>query len=121
MKFIFDCENEVCLPAAYELVEGLSEFLSKIRKVDVPEGTVENDKKAALMGIVKNCMVKYPGETSAVLGKLWILEEGEEAPNVFVTVSALFSNQVAIDFFTSVLHSLLAISRQVSQVLSSKK
>jgi hypothetical protein len=120
MRFIFDCENEVCLPAAYELVEGLSDFLSKVRKVDVPEDDLKKDKKAALMGIVKNCMVKYPGETSAVLGKLWILDEGESAPNVFVTVSALFSNQVAIDFFTSVVPSLLAILKEVSPTLSSK-
>ena len=33
MRFIFDCEDEVCLPAAYRLVEEIKPFIEKMKTV----------------------------------------------------------------------------------------
>ena len=64
--------------------------------------------------MLKSAMVLHPGDTGKLLAKLWILDEGEKAPNAFKTMSALFSNEVAVDFFTSVMPSLLILSKQAS-------
>ena len=62
-------------------------------------------------------MVKYPADTGKMFARLWILDDGEKAPNTFKTMATLFSNEVAIDFFTSVLPSLLQLSKEVSPLL----
>jgi hypothetical protein len=119
MRFIFDCEDEVCLPKAYELVDDFKPFLDKVKDIEFDEGE-ERDTKSVFSKVVKNIMVKYPKETGELMSKLWILEEGEKAPNAFKTMSALFTNEVAVDFFTSVLPSLLQISKGISPMLISK-
>lgn len=117
MRFLFDCEDEICLPAAYKLVDDLKPFLDKVKTMEFEEGTEKHDRKTVLKKIAENVMVKYPKETGELLARLWILEEGEKAPNTFKTMAVLFKNEVAIDFFTSVLPSLLQISREVSPLL----
>jgi hypothetical protein len=119
-KFIFDCEDEICLPAAYRLVDSVKPFIDKMKAVDVDENEI-NDKKAVLRKIVENMMVKYPADTGKMLSRLWVLEDDEKSPNAFKTMAALFTNEVAVDFFTSVLPSLLQISKEVSPLLTSKK
>lgn len=122
MRFIFDCEDEICLPAAYALVDDLKDYLEKIKKVDLPDNELKGkDKRATFAAILRNMMVKYPKETGEMFSKLWILEDGEKAPNSFKTMSTLFTNEVAVDFFTSVLPSLLQISSTISPILMSKK
>lgn len=117
MRFLFDCEDEVCLPRAYFLVDEAKPFIEKIKNTDV-ENVDENASKTEIFKIIlKNIMVEYPKETGEMLSKLWILEEGEKAPNTFKTMATLFSNEVAIDFFTSVLPSLLQISKDVLPLL----
>lgn len=113
MKFLFDCDDEIALPQAYKLVGELKEYIEKLRAVDIDETEIK-DKKEALAKVLEKAMVEYPKETSEVFKKLWVLDEGEKAPNVWKTMSTLFSNEVAIDFFTSVLPSLLQIRRAVS-------
>jgi hypothetical protein len=117
MRFLFDCEDEVCLPVAYKLVGEIKPFLEKVKDIQVEDGAAELSRKEMLSKILENVMVKYPKETGELLAKLWILEDGEKAPNTFKTMSAFFSNEVAIDFFTSVLPSLLQISREFSPLL----
>ena len=142
MRFIFDCEDEICLPMAYKLVDEIKPFLDKVKNIDVKEG---EDRKSTLKKVFENIMVKYPKETGALLAKLWVLEEvdvpifdkdgnyikddkgnnktkkqTEKAPNAFKTMATVFSNEVAIDFFTSVMPSLLSLSRSISPLLKSQ-
>ena len=117
-RFLFDCEDEVCLPAAYRLVDEIKPFVDKIKNIDVDENEVKGDRKAVFKKILENIMVKYPADTGKLFAKLWILDDGEKAPNTFKTMATLFSNEVAIDFFTSVLPSLLQLSKEVSPLLN---
>ena len=117
MRFLFDCEDEICLPMAYRLVDEIKPFIDKVKTLDFEEGTEKKDRKTILKKIMENIMVKYPKETGELLAKLWVLENGEKAPNTFKTLATFFSNEVAVDFFTSVLPSLLQISREVSPLL----
>lgn len=117
MRFLFDCEDEICLPMAYRLVDEIKPFIEKVKKIDFEEGTEKKDRKTVLKKIMENVMVKYPKETGELLSKLWILEKEEKAPNTFKTLATFFSNEVAVDFFTSVLPSLLQMSKEVSPLL----
>ena len=117
-RFLFDCEDEVCLPAAYRLVDEVKPFIEKMKAIDVSEDEAGNGSKAIFKKIVENMMVKYPADTGNMFSKLWILEDGEKAPNTFKTMATLFSNEVAIDFFTSVLPSLLRLSKEVFPLLN---
>lgn len=117
-RFIFDCEDEICLPAAYRLVDEIKPFVDKIKNIDVDENEVKGDRKAVFKKILENIMVKYPADTGKLFAKLWVLDEGEKAPNSFKTMATLFANEVAVDFFTSVLPSLLQLSREVLPLLN---
>ena len=118
MRFLFDCEDEICLPAAYRLVDEVKPYIDKMKAVEVSEDEAKGDRKDVFKKIVENMMVKYPADTGKMFAKLWVLDEGEKAPNAFKTMAALFSNEVAIDFFTSVLPSLLQLSKEVSPLLN---
>jgi hypothetical protein len=117
MRFLFDCEDEVCLPMAYKLVDEIKPFIDKVKDIELEGEEKPKDRKAVLKKILENVMVKYPKETGELLAKLWLLEDGEKAPNTFKTMATFFSNEVAVDFFTSVLPSLLTLSKEVSPLL----
>lgn len=117
MRFLFDCEDEICLPAAYRLVDEVKPFIDKMKAVEVSEDEAKGGRKVVFKKIIENMMVKYPADTGKMFAKLWILDRGEKAPNTFKTMATLFSNEVAIDFFTSVLPSLLQLSKEVSPLL----
>lgn len=120
MKFLFDCPDEICLPKAYHLVNDIKPFIDKVKAIDIPDG--EKLSRMVLLKLaLENMMVKYPKDTGAIFAKLWVLEKGEKAPNTFKTMATLFANEVAIDFFTSVLPSLLQISKEVSPLLNQEK
>lgn len=121
MRFIFDCEDEILLPAMYHLAGEIKPFVDKMKLVEIDESEIEGDRKSIFKTIIENMMVKYPSDTSRVLAKLWFLEEGEKAPNAMKTIVMLFTNEVAVDFFTSVLPSLLTVSSVVSPLLNQKK
>lgn len=120
-KFIFDCEDEICLPAAYKMVDGVKVFIEKMKQVETDKVESGETRGAVLKRIMENMMVNYPKDTSELLAKMWVLDKKEKAPNAFKTMATLFSNEVAIDFFTSVLPSLLQLSRTVSPLLTSQK
>ena len=120
-RFLFDCEDEMCLPAAYRLVDEIKPFVDKMKAVEVGEDEAKGGRKVVFKKIVENMMVKYPADTGKMFAKLWILDDGEKAPNTFKTMATLFSNEVAIDFFTSVLPSLLHLSREALPLLNSTK
>ena len=117
-RFIFDCEDEVCLPAAYRLVDEVKPFIDKMKSIEVSDKEAKGGRMVVFKKIVENMMVKYPADTGRMFAKLWILEDGEKAPNTFKTMATLFSNEVAIDFFTSVLPSLLQLSKEVLPLLN---
>ena len=48
MRFIFDCEDEICLPAAYRLVDEVKPFIEKMKPVDVGEDDKNLGRKAIL-------------------------------------------------------------------------
>ena len=118
MRFLFDCEDEICLPAAYRLVDEVKPYIDKMKVVEVGEDEAKGDRKVVFKKIVENMMVKYPADTGKMFAKLWVMDEGETPPNTFKTMATLFSNEVAIDFFTSVLPSLLQLSKEVSPLLN---
>ena len=118
MRFLFDCEDEICLPAAYRLVDEVKPYIDKMKTVEVGEDEAKGGRKVIFKKIIENMMVKYPADTGKMFAKLWVLDEGEKAPNTFKTMATLFSNEVAIDFFTSVLPSLLQLSKEVSPLLN---
>jgi hypothetical protein len=108
MKFIFDCEDEILLPQAYGIVEDLNAITTQIKEDNLlVEGT---STKHIFKKFLETLCVKNPAETSRVFKRFWILEEGEKAPNALKTITAIFSNEDAVDFFTSVLPSLAQIS-----------
>ena len=117
MRFLFDCEDEICLPAAYRLVDEVKPYIDKMKAVEAGADAAKGDRKVVFKKIVENMMVKYPADTGKMFAKLWVLDDGEKAPNTFKTMATLFSNEVAIDFFTSVLPSLLQLSKEVSPLL----
>lgn len=122
MKFLFDCEDEIALPAAYNLVSDIKPFLEKLAAEGENEGDIADKRearKAKLNRMLKNAMVLHPTDTGKLLAKLWVLEDGETAPNTFKTMATLFANEVAVDFFTSVLPSLLQLSKEVWPLLTS--
>lgn len=114
---IFECKDEVCLPAAYNLVSEIRNYAEKVKDFEVDESEGKDGRKR-FEKIVENMMVRHPKETGELFSKLWILEDGEEPPNVFKTMTALFSSEAAIDFFTSVLPSLLQISKDILPTLT---
>jgi hypothetical protein len=120
MRFIFDCEDEILLPAMYHLAGEIKPFVEKMKTVEVKDD-VDGDRKGIFKKILENMMVNFPSDTSKLMSKLWYLEENEKAPNALKTMTVLFTNEVAIDFFTSVLPSLLTVSNMVSPLLNQKK
>lgn len=109
-QFLFNCSDDIALPAAYGLIDEAKKYVDKIKSIDVGS----NDRTEAFMQVLRNMLVKYPSETSKMLSRLWILDQGETAPNAFETLGTLFSNEVAINFFTSVVPSILSLSSAVS-------
>ena len=89
MRFLFDCEDEMCLPAAYRLVDEVKPFIDKMKAVEVSEGEANGSRKVVFKKIIENMMVKYPADTGKMFAKLWILDDGEKAPNTFKTMAEL--------------------------------
>ena len=118
MRFIFDCEDEILLPTVYGLIDDFKPFIDKIKQIDFEEGEGKTIKEV-LQKVLKNLMVTYPKETGEMLSRLWVLDEGEKAPNAFKTMATLLVNEVAIDFFTSVLPTLLQTLKGISPMLKS--
>lgn len=121
MRFIFDCEDEILLPAMYHLAGEIKPFVDKMKQIEVDENEIQGDRKSIFKKILENMMVNFPSDTSKLMSKLWYLEENEKAPNTLKTMTVLLTNEVAIDFFTSVLPSLLTVSNMVSPLLNQKK
>ena len=42
MRFIFDCEDEVCLPADYRLIDEIKPFIDKMKAIEVDEADTQS-------------------------------------------------------------------------------
>ena len=113
MKFLFDCEDKILLPRAYQLIDEIKPFFDKMKTVEISDEEAAKDGK--MQTIIKNMMVHYPEETSALLAKLWVLDKGEKAPNALRTITEFVKNNEAIDFFTSALPFLVQMSNALSR------
>lgn len=108
MKFLFDLPNEELLPATCELAEAVEHLVkvSKIMELRTSAADGENKETVAKRNFKKiyfRLCKEYPRETGAVLDRLWVLEDGEKAPNAIVTASIVLLRKDAISFFTSLL------------------
>lgn len=108
MKFLFDLENEELLPATYDLAEAVEQFaqnvnLSELRQSpgegETKEATAKKNLKRMLFRICK----EHPKETGELCNRLWVLEDGEKAPNALITVAKILTRKDVLDFFTSLL------------------
>lgn len=120
MKFLFDCEDEILLPRMYALIDEIKPFIETMKSIEVDEKEAENSKIDGFKAVMKKLMVEAPRETSNMLSKLWVLEGEEKTPNAIATMTAIFKSEVAIDFFTSALPSLLQISSVFLPLSTSK-
>lgn len=108
MKFLFDLPNEELLPATCELAEAVEHLVkvSKIMELRTSAADGENKETVAKRNFKKiyfRLCKEYPRETGAVLDRLWVLEDGEKAPNAIVTASIVLLRKDVISFFTSLL------------------
>lgn len=108
MKFLFDLPNEDLLPATCELAEAVEQLVkvSNIMELRTSAADGENKETVAKRNFKKiyfRLCKKYPKETGAVLDRLWVLEDGEKAPNAIVTASIMLVRKDVISFFTSLL------------------
>lgn len=108
MKFLFDLPNEELLPATCELAEAVEHLVkvSNIMELRTSAADGENRETVAKRNFKKiyfRLCKEYPRETGAVLDRLWVLEDGEKAPNAIVTASIVLVRKDVISFFTSLL------------------
>lgn len=108
MKFLFDLPNEQLLPATCDLADAVEQLVkvSNIMALRTPVADGENKETVAKRNLKKiffRLCKEYPKETGAVLDRLWVLEDGEKAPNAIVTASIVLLRKDVISFFTSLL------------------
>lgn len=106
MKFLFDCDNEELLPATFDLAEKIEEFyknanLAELRKKPDEGEDVEARAKKNLKKMLFRICKEYPKEAGEICDSLWVLEDGEKAPNALVTIMKVVTRKDAIDFFIS--------------------
>lgn len=106
MTFVFDLPNEKLLPAAFEVVEKIEAFVKKtnITELRTPAQDSETTKDAArrmMRAMAKRACVEYPKETAEVTDSMWILDEGETAPNSIITFTKCIQRNDVMNFFIS--------------------
>lgn len=108
MKFLFDLPNEELLPATCDLAEAVEQLVKVSNIMELRTTVAEGENKEAIAKrnakkIYFRLCKEYPKETGAVLDKLWVLDEGEKAPNAIVTAGIVLVRKDVISFFTSLL------------------
>lgn len=104
MKFLFDCDNEELLPATFDLAEEIEKFCKDVKIAELMKSeSDEAQEKSNMRKILFRLCKEYPKETGKIFDRLWILDEGEKAPNALITAAKVIVRKDAIDFFTSLL------------------
>lgn len=108
MTFLFDLPNEQLLPQTFDLAEEI-ENLVKVSGImeerKAPEDGETREKAATKNAkkMLRKLCKEYPKETGAICDRLWVLEDGEKAPNALVTASIVLVRKDVLSFFTSLL------------------
>ena len=108
MKFLFDLPNEELLPVTCDLADAVENLVKVSKIMELRTGTQDGESKedAAKRNVKKmyfRLCKEYPKETGAVLDKLWVLDDGEKAPNAIVTAGIVLLRKDVMSFFTSLL------------------
>ncbi len=108
MKFLFDLPNEELLPATCDLADAVENLVKVSKIMELRTGTQDGESKedTAKRNIKKmyfRLCKEYPKETGAVLDKLWVLDDGEKAPNAIVTAGIVLLRKDVMSFFSSLL------------------
>lgn len=108
MKFLFDLPNEELLPATYDLADEIEKFAKATKIMDLRTAPADGEsaKDAGTKNLKKmlfRICKEFPKETGALCDKLWVLEDGEKAPNAIITFGKAFTRRDVLDFFTSLL------------------
>lgn len=108
MKFIFECEDEILLPFTYDFADKAEAYFKKTKLLDIRKEKTEGlditeQGKKNLKAMLKKMCKEYPRETGDLLAKLWVLDEGEKAPNAFKTMTKVLTNKDVLNFFSSLM------------------
>lgn len=108
MKFLFDLPNEELLPATCDLADAVENLVKTSKIMELRTGIKEGEKEedVAKRNVKKmyfRLCREYPKETGEVLDRLWVLEDGEKAPNAIVTAGIVLVRKDVMNFFTSLL------------------
>lgn len=106
MTFVFDLPNEKLLPATFGVVEKIEAFVktTNMAELRAPAKDGETTKDAArrvLRAMAKRACMEYPKETAEVTDSMWVLDEGETAPNSIVTFTKCVQRNDVMNFFIS--------------------
>lgn len=106
MTFVFDLPNEKLLPATFDLVEKIEAFIKKtsIAELRTPAQDGETAKDAArrvMRAMAKRACTEYPKETAELTDSMWVLDEGETAPNSIITFTKCIQRNDVMNFFIS--------------------
>lgn len=108
MTFVFDLPNDKLLPATFDLVEKIAAFAEKTNIMELrtaPSGdeTAKEAGTRVMKAMAKRACTEYPEESGIVTDAMWVLDEGEKAPNAIVTFTKCVQRTDVMDFFISLL------------------
>lgn len=106
MKFLFDMENKDLLPRLLDVSEEIEKLVAamggeNVRKPPM-EGETANEAAQRNFKKLLNILCReHPAEVGKISDMLWVLDEGEKAPNVLATASRIVGRSDVLSFFTS--------------------
>lgn len=108
MTFVFDLPNSELLPRTFDLVSQAEVFAKKTKILELrtppKEGESASDAgKRVMRDMAKRACTEFPEETGILTDAMWILEDGEKAPNALVTFTKCIRRDDVMDFFISLL------------------
>lgn len=108
MTFVFDLPNSELLPRTFDLVSQVEAFAEKTKILELrtppKDGESASDAgKRVMRDMAKRACTEFPEETGILTDAMWILEDGEKAPNALVTFTKCIRRDDVMDFFISLL------------------
>lgn len=108
MTFVFDLPNSELLPRTFNLVSQVEAFAEKTKILELrtppKDGESASDAgKRVMKDMAKRACTEFPEETGILTDAMWILEDGEKAPNALVTFTKCIRRDDVMDFFISLL------------------
>lgn len=108
MTFVFDLPNSELLPRTFDLVSQVEAFAEKTKILELrtppKDGESASDAgKRVMRDMAKRACTEFPEETGILTDAMWVLEDGEKAPNALVTFTKCIRRDDVMDFFISLL------------------